>query len=454
MNELLPYQAEGVDFLSSRTHAMLCDEMGLGKTIQAIAAINKLGARKVLIVCPATLKLNWKRELEKWLEKKRVIQVLSTSQAVVNDETDILIVNYDLITYGMGSSLKVRGHHDLAHITTRRSIIYNQIFSRQWAVGIFDESHYLKNKGALRTKAILQKDRIASRCIYKWFLTGTPILNRPSELYPVFRAVFPEVIHPYLNYAAYAKYFCGAHFNGKFYNDRGATNIPEMARRIQRAGIMLRRLKREVLIDLPDKTYQLIPLLDSTEAPQRYMSADLIWSKKLRHQDLGRVCSNLGEMAEHRHDTARVKLPYAIEHLKSILETVSKVVVFAHHTDIIDAIHTEFNDISVVVDGRTAQGARQAAVDLFQENPKCRMFIGQIQAAGVGITLTAASTVVFVENSWVPGEIAQAIDRCHRIGQKEAVLAQFLIIADTIEEHMLATVIQKLKTIKTIHGEN
>lgn len=452
MNELLPYQEIGANFLASKTAAMLCDEMGLGKTIQAIEAINRLGARKVLIVCPASLRVNWRRELEKWLVKKRHIQILTYGEAKVFPDTDILIVNYDLITCGMHASIINRGFKN-DKVAKRSGIIFTQIMEREWAVGIFDESHYMKNVNAMRTKAVLQKDRIASRCIYKWFLTGTPILNRPAELFPVFRAVFPEVIFPFLTYTAYAKHFCGAYFNGKFYYDRGASNTAELARRISRGGFMLRRLKKDVLKELPDKRYQLIPLIDSRSSSpgtQKLFSDTMMWEKKMRRQQIG---EDLGEISKLRHDIAKVKLPHAIEHIKSLLETVDKLVVFAYHTDILEALYTEFAEFSVTLDGQTSMGARQAAVDQFQTNPKCRLFIGQIQAAGVGITLTAANTVVFVESSWVPGEISQAIDRCHRIGQKETVLAQFLLIGDTIEEHMLATVIEKLKTIKTIHGE-
>lgn len=452
MNQLLNYQAEGRDFLSTRQHAMLCDEMGLGKTIQAIAAINKLGARKVLIVCPATLKLNWKRELEKWLDKERSIQVLTTTNVIIDPNVDIVIVNYDLLTYGAATTLGVykAGREDA--LGAREGLILSQILKRKWAVGIFDESHYLKNLKALRTKAVLQRDRIASHCVYKWFLTGTPVLNRPSELYPIFRAVFPDVIFPYVTYTKYAMKFCGGHYDGYKLWDRGASNIEELSRRIKRAGIMLRRLKKDVLTELPDKQYQLVPMIGcTTRIAMPLISESMKWIKKLKHQDIG---GELGEISELRHRIAQTKLPLCIEHIRGLLETEEKIVVFAYHSDIIDALAEAFKgDEAVVLDGRMSQKAREEAVKSFQESPECRIFIGQIQAAGVGITLTAARTVVFVESSWVPGEIAQAVDRCHRIGQKDSVLAQFLIIEDSIEEHMLATVIDKLKTIEKIHGE-
>lgn len=439
MNELLPYQRDGVEFLTTRQHAMLCDEMGLGKTIQAIAAINKLGARKVLIVCPATLKLNWYKELDKWLEKTRVIQVLYQTKCIIDPGTDIVIVNYDLISHG-------------SHGHAAPGLIAKQILDREWAVGIFDECHYLKNMASLRSKVILQKNKVASRCIYKWFLTGTPVLNRPSELYPIFKAVFPDVIWPYVLYTRYVRHFCGGYFDGYKLCDKGASNIEELARRIKRSGIMLRRLKADVLASLPEKQYQLIPVASKdTFGLSGLISKTISWRNRIiKHQKLE---GDLGEIAEVRHRFAQLKLPYCIDHLHGLLENINKVVVFAYHTDIIDKLHQEFGEISVVLDGRTSQTAREEAVKKFQEDPTCRVFIGQIQAAGVGITLTAASTVVFIESSWVPGEVEQAIDRCHRIGQKDSVLAQFLIVDDSIEEHMLATIIRKLKTIRQIHGE-
>lgn len=451
MNEFLPYQVDGIDFLSSRNSAMLCDEMGLGKTVQAIGAINKLRARKVLVVCPATLKLNWKRELEKWLDRPLSIQVVSKTNAIVDPAADVVIVNYDLLTYGAQTLLQTIRYNRAPSCRVTSGLILAQLLRREWAVGIFDESHYLKNMDALRTKAVLHRDRLASRCVYKWFLTGTPILNRPSELYPVFRAVFPNVIEPFTSYTAYAKQFCGAYFNGYRLWDRGASNIPELCRRIKRAGIMLRRLKEDVLTELPDKQYQLVPLLDrDNPAAVALINESLSWQIKLKRQDIG---TELGEIAELRHRLAKTKLPLCIEHINCLLETKEKIVVFAYHKDVMDKLEEAFKKICVRLDGSTSQKDRQEAVDKFQNDDKTRVFIGQIQAAGVGITLTAANTVVFVESSWVPGEIAQAVDRCHRIGQKDVVLAQFLIIADTIEEHMLATVVDKLKTIKKIHGE-
>ena len=451
MNEFLPYQVDGIDFLSSRNHAMLCDEMGLGKTIQAIGAINTLRARKVLVVCPATLKLNWKRELEKWLDRPLSIQVVSKTNAIVDPAADVVIVNYDLLTYGAQTLLQALSHQKSPNCRSTSGLILTQLLRREWAVGIFDESHYLKNMDSLRTKAVLHRNRLASRCVYKWFLTGTPILNRPSELYPIFKSVFPNVIEPFTTYTSYAKQFCGAYFNGYKLWDRGASNIPELCRRSKRAVIMLRRLKEDVLPELPDKQYQLVPLLDrDNSAAVPLINESLSWQIKLKRQDIG---GELGEIAELRHRIAKAKLPLCIEHINCLLETKEKIVVFAYHKDVIDSLEEAFKKSCVRLDGSTGQKERQEAVDKFQSDAKTRIFIGQIQAASVGITLTAASTVVFVESSWVPGEIAQAVDRCHRIGQKNMVLAQFLIIADTIEEHMLATVIDKLKTIKRIHGE-
>lgn len=438
--EYLPYQVDGIRFCASRKASLLADEMGLGKTIQAIGAINLLGAKKVLVVCPAGLKLNWARELKSWLTVKRNVQILMTSGETISPAADIVIVNYDLLTYGMKYDKDGR---------ILGGGIYDQLVSRDWAIGIFDEAHYMKNREAARTCAVLQKGRIASRCIYKIFMTGTPVLNRPVELYPILRAAARDVIEPYSDFRQYAIRYCDGYLekDTQIFRCEGATHTDELNERLHK-NFMLRRLKADVLKDLPEKRYQIVPL-SLTDATRKLVESEFQWdAAKFKRIAVG---GDLGEMTTHRREIALAKLNQCCEFICSVFESVEKLVVFAYHRDVIKGLAENLSHFNpVVVMGGISAKDKQNAVDQFQTDEKTRLFIGQIEAAGTGITLTAASHIVFVESSWVPGIVHQAIDRCHRIGQKNSVLAQFLVVEKSIEETIMRTIVDKMKVIKSI----
>jgi len=428
MNTLMPFQKEGVDFLKDRQKALLADEMGLGKSVMAICAINEINARQVLIVCPAGLKLNWQREMKRWLKNRELkIQVLNGRNDLLAKTSNVVIVNYDLL------------------IAPK---IFSQLLASKFAVGVFDESHYLKNRSAKRTRAVFLRGAIASKCVYKWFLTGTPILNRPVELYPLLKAVAPEVIAPYDSYGSYAQRFCDAFFDGFQLVAKGASHVDDLSVRLG-SGFMLRRKKADVLKELPDKMYQMVSLPAKDSNVKKLLVQEFNWTKtEAKRQAVG---ADGADLARLRHELALSKVSTAVDHIENLLDSESKIVVFAYHRAVIAQLRDKLERYGAVsISGDTPSAARQAVVDKFQTDKDCRVFIGQIQAAGVGITLTAASTVVFVESSWVPGEIDQAVDRCHRIGQKDSVLVQFLVIAESLEEHMIRTVIDKRQTIAKI----
>jgi SWI/SNF-related matrix-associated actin-dependent regulator 1 of chromatin subfamily A len=346
---------------------------------------------------------------------------------VIRPSAGVVILNYDLLI---------------------SPSIFTQLIKCHFSVGIFDESHYLKSRTAKRTKAVLLKNAVASRCIYKYFLTGTPILNRPAELYPVLKAVAPHIIEPYNTFEKFAYHFCGAYWDGFQLIATGATHMDELCTRLQ-SGFMLRRLKKDHLKDLPAKQYQMIVLPAEDAKTKDRIKKEFTFSK----EDASLVSFSEGgaEISKIRHDLALSKVETCIEHIKGVLEESQKLVVFAYHKDVIAQLANGLWDFAPVsITGDTPAAARQEFVDLFQTDSKRRVFIGQIDAAGVAITLTAASTVIFVESSWVPGIVDQAIDRCHRIGQKDSVLAQFLVIQDSLEEYMIRTLIDKRQTIERI----
>jgi len=208
----MPFQKIGIAFLINNQHALLADEMGLGKTIQAIGGINELKAKSVLIVCPASLKLNWQAELAIWLEESLKVYIVEKRSAIIPKDADIIIVNYDIIDH---------------------SNIHYQLRDREYDIVICDEAHYMKNMKAARTKAMLNSKGLIRKGKYKWLLTGTPVLNRPMELFAILRVLAAQHLEPYTSWTRYAYKFCGAFHDQWGFNTRGASNLDELNRRLK-----------------------------------------------------------------------------------------------------------------------------------------------------------------------------------------------------------------------------
>lgn len=425
------YQLDGAAFLAARRCALLADEMGLGKSAQAIAASQRVNARSILIVCPAALKLNWARELELWYRTPIRVQAVVGVKAVIPEEdsttASALVINYRLLAV---------------------PAIYRQLTRRFFDVGVFDEAHYLKGRESQRTKAVLGRFGIACRATRKWFMTGTPVLNRPSELYPILKAAAPDVLGPYTTYPSYARRFCGGYWDGLQFFDKGATNLADLNRRLTK-DFMLRRLKRDVLPELPPRAYQILPAAAPDAQTRDNLAIEFTFAQgELKKSDLFFTGSDLALL---RHELALAKLPAAVQLIKDMFVQSRKLVVFAYHRDVISGLAERLADYNpVIIDGRTSTKAKQANVDGFQKDENTRLLIGQISAAGVGFNLTAASDVLFVESSWVPGEIDQAVDRVHRIGQDMPVNVRFLVFRNSLEENMLQSVVNKKKNIDQI----
>lgn len=433
----LDYQRAGIEWAVNNKRSLIADEMGLGKTIQAIGAMNVCLPKQTLICCPASLKLNWKNEIFEWFVPldKTSIRVVRKGTGVTRDygihwtESDhnIIIINYDLIWLPRIVEMYKRSKFDLV---------------------ILDEVHYLKNTTSKRSKALVGPHSVARKAGKVISLTGTPLLNRPVEIFALMSAMSRNNMQPFTDYYRFTKHYCGGYHDRFGWNVRGASNLEDLGQRL-RNGFMIRRKKKDVLKDLPPRNYHMIPLeLSSVDEKIIKKQAKVLNIKDLKKQDIG---DELGELAEERHEIANLKLSLCISHLKNLLETVEKVVVFAHHRDIISKVFEPLKKYNPVkIDGSMSVDKRQEAVESFQNDKSTRVFIGQLQAAGVGHTLTAASTVVFIEFSWTPGEILQAIDRCHRIGQDEPVDVQFLCVTNSIEEHMVYRVLQKVKKINEV----
>lgn len=490
---LFPYQEAGARRLISDKRCLLADEMGLGKSAQAISALNRLllpdarsGAelqnRSVLIVCPKSVLNVWLDELDKFLDPRlgMDIQVATAGEAPkrsLDRRGTIQLINYDVC----------HKHRDLLQaIDLDAEVDRNDggdIAGYAYDVVICDEAHYLKSPDAKRTVAVLGGGTGASpgiRSLYLWLLTGTPIMNRPIELYPFLRAIDPIIWGPMNTFIArYCDPKKRRSKNGRWSMDaRGAANLGELSDRLK--PYMIRRYKADVLSELPPKLRSCVNLDGSeTEAAyqERQLVAEMMGAKgddfefegdwRMDEEDLYSNLESfgaesaalisylpdlkpsdfqderiLGRLAKIRKKTAMLKIKPAVQLLKDAILS-HKVVVFAHHRQLVLALAEEFRKEAAHVIGGMNQEARATAVRRFQGDETCRLFVGSIRAAGVGLTLTAASHVVFLELDWSPASMAQAEDRCHRVGQKNCVQVQYYVFRDTIDEWIARQLVQK-----------
>ena len=462
--KLFPYQQQGIDRLIHDKRLLLGDEMGLGKTVQCIGALNRLfqeditaNDAKILVICPKSVLGVWQDELDQWLDHEVTVNVASSKKKeLLNDIQDatITLINYD-VCYK---------HRDLLQ-------------SIPWDVLICDEAHYLKSIATKRTRAILGDDKEHSGIIatYLWLLTGTPMMNRPVELYPLLRALQPR---DYDSFDDFCNRYCDP--DTKMYTGRGgrpryvkdlsgSRNLSELSKRLE--PIMLRRYKADVLSQLPPKFRSCLCLSNNDnvadmerqrlqEVLQSRMGSSLEFEKfgadasSLSHylkQVKGDMTDNeiMGLMATIRKETALRKLEPAVELLKEVIVD-HKVVVFCHHRQLIESLMQVFKRKAVHVIGGMDTESRAVAVKKFQTNDKVRLFVGSIRSAGVGLTLTAASHVIFLDLDWSPAVMAQAEDRLHRVGQQDSVHVQYYVFKDTIDEWIARSLVRKQMDIDQV----
>lgn len=483
----LPFQKAGIVYGLARRGVLLGDEMGLGKTVEALGIINALPeseTKRILVVCPASLKINWQREASRWLVQPREVAIAESQNF---PDAKFVICNYDIL----------RKH-------------YSSVQKEEWDVLVVDECHYLKSPRAQRTFEVLggkekrkkkgkekkdkseeekkqDKEREATATILEGlglfirvtehkpiparrriFLTGTPILNRPVEIWSIAHALAPG---EFPDFWKFTQRYCDSTKTHFGWDMSGASHLDELQLKL-RASCMIRRLKSEVMPELPPKRRQVVPVAPEgcegvVQAEKAAYDRHIERTADLRARvELAKASEDYGdyeqavaglkkanqvaftEMALLRHDTARAKVPFVVEHIKACLEEESKLVVFAHHHDVIDALCEGAGWGQVVkLTGEMKIEDRQQAVDRFQKDPSCKVFVGSIKAAGLGITLTAASHVIFAELDWVPASITQAEDRLHRIGQAESVLVQHLVFDESLDADMAKSLVAKQAVI-------
>lgn len=434
---LRDYQQKGAAFLASRDRALLGDEMGLGKTAQAIIGFSSLRAPftsrpsdgRVLIVCPASLRLNWAAEIRMWAPG--TASQIATN--FVNMRADVVIVSYNLL----------QG-------------LYSKLRPEMWGVVICDEAHYMQTLDSQRTIGIRGGwGKSPIRCLRKWAMTGTPLQNRPINLYPILKWLECDF--------AQKEFFFGERYcGGEKQNLRGATNIPELNEKLKT--IMLRRTKEEVLGELPPKIRQVIELkMGNAEVAARQEEIEILqdwlgpdWSfeevvAQLEKPDFNIGSLDKGVIARLRRTTGLAKIKASVEFIKDALESNDKVVVFAHHRDVIAQLcrHTEEFE-SVLLIGGMPDTEKQFSVDQFQKNPKVRLLFANIETGGTGHTLTASALVIFVEQDWTPGKNHQAEDRVHRLTQTRGVVIQYLVLNGSLDAHIARRNIEKQSVLDEV----
>ena len=423
----LSHQKEAIEKLLAYDKFILADDMGLGKTTSTIIAALESGAKKILIICPASLKLNWEREIRNYSDRPIYI-----CEGKKYEESDFVISNYDII----------KNFHDAKEKEK------SQILKSNFDLIIIDEAHYISNVQAQRTKLI---NDITEKVKKIWLLTGTPITSRPINYYNLLKIIDNPVAQ---NWMAYVIRYCeGYQFNvgggRKIWNVQGASNLEELRDRISRQ--VLRRLKTDVL-DLPEKIITPVYLRLYSKFYEELMGEYYDWYNK--QNESNSVSVQFTKLTKVRQVIAEEKIPHTIEIAENIIEQGKKVIIFSNFTEPLRKIYEHFGKKAVYLDGTTSKPARQKAVDDFQEDEKVMVFCGNIKAAGVGLTLTAGEAVIMNDLSFLPSDHSQAEDRAYRYGQKNCVSVYYPIFENTIEGIIYDILIRKKTIFETVMGDN
>lgn len=414
----LPYQQAGIEFMVERQNVLLADPPGLGKTIEIAGTLNQLHSPRVLIVCPASLRLNWIQELQKWLSYT---------------PESLEVVSVDSVW---------------------RKGVFSRLVATSFDFMAVDEAQYIKEMDSKRSMACAALAAKAKRVV---LMTGTPVKNRPRDAFHLLHILAPDI---FPDYRQFALRYCAA-FQQTIYikggkkrtiwNDNGSSNLEEL-NDLLRSTIMLRRSKEDALPQLPKKRRQIIEVegapkeVKAEKTAWEEVCASIGYEEALRQMEAGAGIA-FTEMASKRKTVAISKIPFVVEHVSNLLESGEKVILFAHHRDVISGLADGLKDYSpVTYVGGMNEKQKDGAKRRFMEDDDCRVFIGNIQAAGTGLTLTVSSTVVFAEMSYCPSDMEQCEDRACRIGQTAgSVLVQHIVLAGSLDVTMGQKLLEKQK---------
>lgn len=431
--DLFPFQQIAIkkqlDFLHhSPTNSVYnACEQGLGKTVQTCAIIECLKPKKTLIICPAVMRLTWEAEINKFCKIKYDIGIILSATSQIKPSNDIVIISYNLCDHFL-----------------------SQILWHDWEMLVLDESHYVKSLKAKRTKVILKE--LWPRFKYKIALSGTPLTNNVVDGFSLFNRMAPQYFPRFSDFAGEYSYKRITPWGVKYFGIRN----PDKLKKIIRDNFFIRYTKEEVMPELPEKIFQKIILPESLaiKAPKTDIEKleQAISSLKclIENDELGGKILHTMLLQTQKRLQGEKKVPLVVDFVKNLLNENQSVVLFGYHTNVIKTYIEELKKYNPqVITGETSARLRQEAVERFQWG-ETNLFIGQMVASGVGITLlqkdkVTSPNVVFGEFDWNPATIAQAIDRCHRIGTKSAVNIYYFVVKNSIDEDLIETVMTKVK---------
>jgi SWI/SNF-related matrix-associated actin-dependent regulator 1 of chromatin subfamily A len=422
---MYPFQKKGVlKMFKFKKKVLLADDMGLGKTIQTIAF---LSTRKkhlpVLVMCPATLKWNWYDEFQKWWPKEISIHIMSGTKREAIPNVEVVIVNYDILHKRM-----------------------SDIMAIEYSTVVLDECHYIKNIKAKRTKAAMF---ISKRIKNILALSGTPIENRPVEFFNVLNLLSPQKFPKLFPYAVR---YCAAKRTRFGWDMSGSSHTLEL-NKILLDSLMIRRTKENVLKELPDKVISVVSMDVDNRNEYNEAEEDLVQWLMQESPEKAMKASKVEQLAKYNYLlqlSAQGKMNNVFNWVDDFLETGNKLVLFAHNKFVIQALYERYKEKAVKIDGSVSMNKRKEAVHSFQNNENVKLFIGNLKAAGVGITLTAANYVGILQFPFVPALVRQAIDRVHRITQNKKVFVYYFVAKNTMEEDILKILDNKIKILTQI----
>ncbi len=429
---LYPYQLVGAKFIEmSNGSVMLNDTVGLGKSPQSLSYLfNHPEMRPAIIVCPATMKYQWKEYCQEWIPESNPEVINGAKEKFVGD---IIILNYDIL----------KGNVD------KLKNINPQII-------ILDESHKVKNYKSQRTIAAAD---LASQIPHRMLLSGTPALNRTSELWMQLSILQPDIYNR-MTFTKWHKKYCDAKETEWGWDYSGNSNTEELAEELK--FLMLRRTEEEVFDELPKMIRTTVPISITNRKVYNSARKDhLQWiteQKGLAAAEKASRAEHLSRIAVLKRLAAEGKLGSAISWIKDYLENEDKIIVFAHHKSIISKLEEEFGDECVVIDGRTPQKNRIPITDRFESDPKIKILIGNVRAASEGLNLGISKTVVTLELDWSPKTHEQCEGRIKGLRQigrgRKTTHSYYLLGIDTIDIEISAMLEAKRKVIDTAMGDD
>lgn len=428
MTELRPFQLEGCRAIYNfGGRALLADDQGLGKTIQALYWIRKIPSRRpVVIVAPASMKWTWQVEAATHFGMRTEVLDGHRPKRVMKLPGEIVILNYDILASWLPALLANRPE-----------------------CVIFDECQYIKNPTAKRTRASIKLVEYATSVLG---LSGTPIVNRPIEFWPILNILLPDL---FSDRSEFAWEYCKPRYTPWGWQFDGATNMGKL-HRILREECMIRRLKKDVLPELPSKSRRIVSFKLNRRDMEEYQHAQdhfLDWLKEKSPARAARAKRSpaLTKVGYMLRLVAKLKLHWTERWIEEFLELHEdkKLVALTMHTFVVEAVHKRFPNC-VVIDGSVTGRKRTDSVRLFQTNKRTRLLVGNWIAAGIGLTLTAAHNIASLDFPWTPGHLMQGEDRVYRIGQTEDVTIHYLVALGTIEEKLMKILRTKSEVLDSV----